>query len=264
VNKLEALLFDVDGTLVDTEELHRQAYNQIFVDFGIGWDWSAHLYTELVAVSGGFDRIAAYIDTLGVSPVEKTRLRRLIPSLHREKTRLYGHLLGTSAARLRPGIARLLDESRRAGLRIGLAATSSSVNVEKLLLAALGHAARKAVRAVACADQVARKKPAPDIYELLLTELDVPALACVAFEDSANGLASAKATGLYTIVTPTRWTVAQSFAAADLVLPSLGDPGQPLDPQLAELVGGPYLNLARIKALRSVSRLVTTLSEVES
>jgi HAD superfamily hydrolase (TIGR01509 family) len=262
--KLESLLFDVDGTLVDTEELHRQAYNQAFLDFGLGWDWGVHLYMELLVVSGGVDRIARYVDMLGVPAAEKTRLRRLIPTLHREKTRIYGELLGSNAARLRPGVARLVEDSRRAGLRIGLAATSSSVNVEKLLLTAFGRELRAAVSAVVCADQVSRKKPAPDIYELLLTMVGAPAHACVAFEDSANGLASAKAAGLYTIVTPTRWTIAQKFSGADLLLPSLGDPGQPLDTVAAEIIGAPYLELARVEALRSVAHLVMNLREAES
>jgi HAD superfamily hydrolase (TIGR01509 family) len=262
--KLEALLFDVDGTLVDTEELHRQAFNKAFLDLGLGWEWDADLYMELLAVSGGVDRIARYLDTLGLAAAEKTRLRRLIPAIHREKTRTYGELLGSNAARLRPGIARLVEEARQAGLRIGLAATSSSVNVQALVSAAFGREAHDAINAIVCADQVARKKPAPDIYELLLTMLRVSAKACVAFEDSANGLAAAKAAGLYTIVTPTRWTKAQKFSGADLLLPSLGDSGQPLDSNSAAVVGAAYLELARLEALRSVASLVVTLREAES
>jgi HAD superfamily hydrolase (TIGR01509 family) len=262
--KLEALLFDVDGTLVDTEELHRRSFNQAFLEFDLGWDWNPELYAELLAVSGGVHRIASYIDTLGLSAAEKTRLRGLIPAVHRAKTRNYGELLDSRAARLRPGIARLIEDGRQAGLRVGLAATSSSVNVDKLLAAAFGDDELRLIDAVVSADRVARKKPAPDLYELLLTMLRVPALACVAFEDSANGLAAAKAAGLYTVVTPTRWTRAQKFTGADLVLPSLGDPDQPLDPAHAMVAGAPYLELARLKALRSVASLVVTVREAES
>jgi|EndMetStandDraft_5_1072996.scaffolds.fasta_scaffold53921_2 HAD superfamily hydrolase (TIGR01509 family) len=262
--KVEALIFDVDGTLVDTEELHRQAYNQTFLDFSLDWEWTPDLYLELLAVSGGVDRIARYLDTLGLSPAEKTRLRRLIPAIHREKSRNYGELLSGDAARLRPGIGRLIEESRRAGLLIGLAATSSSVNVEKLLSTVFGHDARQAINVVVCSDQVARKKPAPDIYELVLTLLRLQPSVCVAFEDSANGLAAAKAAGLYTIVIPTRWTSAQRFAEPDLLLPSIGDPDRSLQSTDAEIVGAPYLDLSRITALRSVTRLVTNLREAES
>ncbi len=115
--KLAALLFDVDGTLVDTEELHRQAYNQTFLEFGFGWEWGVNLYAELLAVSGGTERIARYIDLIDQPPAEKMRLRRIIPNIHREKTRLYGELIAGKAVRLRPGVARLIEEARMAGLR---------------------------------------------------------------------------------------------------------------------------------------------------
>ena len=251
--KLEALLFDVDGTLVDTEELHRQSFNQAFLEFHLGWDWNPDLYMELLAVSGGVHRIASYIDTLGLSAAEKTRLRGIIPAVHRAKTRNYGELLDNRAARLRPGIARLIEEARQAGLRVGLAATSSSANVDRLLAAVLGDEGLRLIDAVVSADQVARKKPAPDLYELLLTMLRVPALSCVAFEDS-----------LCTVVTPTRWTRPQKFGGADLLLPSLGDPDQPLDPAHAMVAGAPYLVLARLRALRSVANLVVTAREAQS
>jgi HAD superfamily hydrolase (TIGR01509 family) len=191
-------------------------------------------------------------------------LRRLIPIIHREKTRIYGELIGSNAARLRPGIARLVEEARKAGLRIGLAATSSSVNVQTLVSAAFGRQAHDAINAVVSADQVARKKPAPDVYELLLAMLGVSAKACVAFEDSANGLAAAKAAGLYTIVTPSRWTKGQKFSGADLLISNVGDSGQPLDSDSAAVVGAPYLELARLEALRSVASLVVTLLEAET
>lgn len=262
--KLEALLFDLDGTLVDTEELHRQAFNQAFLEFGLGWDWGPGLYVDLLAVSGGVHRIAHYIDTLGLPAAEKVRLRGLIPAVHRVKTRNYGELLGSNAARLRPGIARLIEEARQAGLCVGLASTSSSANVDKLLTTVFGQEGRKLIDVAVAADQVARKKPAPDIYELLLAMLRVPAQSCIAFEDSANGLAATKAAGLYTVVTPTRWTAAQKFIGADLVLPSLGDPDQPLDPPHAMVAGAPYLELARLKALRSVASLVVMAREAES
>jgi HAD superfamily hydrolase (TIGR01509 family) len=262
--KLEALLFDVDGTLVDTEELHRQAFNQAFLEFGLSWDWDANLYAELLAVSGGVGRIGSYIDTLGLAAAEKLRLRRLIPGIHRVKTSNYGELLGSHAARLRPGVPRLVEEAQQAGLRIGLAATSSSANLDRLLASVFGGEARRLIGAAVSADQVARKKPAPDIYELLLSMLSVPAGGCVAFEDSANGLAAAKAAGLYTVVTPTRWTRSQKFIGANLLLPSLGDPDQPLDPVHAMVVGAPYLELARLRALRSVASLVATTHEAES
>jgi HAD superfamily hydrolase (TIGR01509 family) len=262
--KLEALIFDVDGTLVDTEELHRQAYNQTFLDFGFGWNWDAECYAQLLTVSGGQGRIARYIDLLDLSPAEKTRLRRVIAAIHNEKTQLYGQLIASNVVRPRPGVERLIAEAERANVRVGFVASSASANVDTLISSALGHELRKAVGAIVCGELVSRKKPAPDVYELLLTMLRVPANATVAFEDSANGLLAAKAVGLYTIVTPSRWTQAQNFQLADLLLPSLGDPDKPLDQTSAALIGAPYLELAKVETLRSAPRPVLKLREAGS
>jgi HAD superfamily hydrolase (TIGR01509 family) len=249
---LKALLFDVDGTLVDTEELHRRAFNQAFIEFELGWEWGLARYAELLGVSGGVDRIARHIDGLQATPTEKVRLRKLIPAIHGTKTRIYGELLGGASARLRPGIARLFDEAREAGLRIGLLATSGSANVHVLISQVLDAEARGAIASVVSADQVPRKKPAPDIYELLLSTLRVSAQDCVAFEDSENGLAAAKAAGLPVVVVPSRWTMAQNFSGADLLLPALGDPDSPLDPSIAVRIGGaPFLGLAHVEALHA-------------
>lgn len=249
--KLEALIFDVDGTLVDTEELHRRAYNQTFVEFGFGWEWNAGDYAKLLAVSGGQARIAHYIDLIDLPPSEKIRLRRLIPAIHEEKTRLYSELIAGNAVRPRPGIARLIEEARRANVRVGLVASSASVTVESLVSSALGRELRNAIAAIACGDMVARRKPAPDMYELVLTQLRVSPSNTVAFEDSANGLEAARAVGLYTIITPSPWTIAHNFLGADLLLSSLGDPDRPLDELSAAKIGAPCLGLTQIEKLRS-------------
>jgi HAD superfamily hydrolase (TIGR01509 family) len=262
--KLEALTFDVDGTLVDTEELHRQAYNQTFMELGFDWEWDAARYTELLNLSGGQARIARYIDLIDLPPAEKLRLRRLIPAIHNEKTRLYGELIASNSARLRPGIARLFDEAVRAKLRLGLVASSASANVETLVLTALGRERRQSVTAIVCGDMVARKKPAPDVYELLMSMLRTSPAAAVAFEDSTNGVRAAKAVGLYTVFTPSRWTSKQAPVDADLVLASLGDPAEPLDPASAGRIEAPYLELSKLQSLRSPQNSGLRISEAGS
>lgn len=252
--QLEALIFDVDGTLVDTEELHRRAYNQTFLDFGFGWDWNTRHYAQLLAVSGGQARIAHHIDLIDLPPAEKIRLRRLVPAIHKEKTRLYSEMIASSAVQPRAGVARLIEDARRANVRVGLVASSASDNVESLVTSALGRQLRSAIAAIACSDMVARKKPAPDVYELILAQLRASKSNAVAFEDSGNGLAAARSVGLYTIVTPSAWTSTQNFIGADLVLSSLGDPDWPLDDRDAAKIGAPYLELSKIETLRSSRR----------
>ncbi|MGA8049817.1 MAG: HAD-IA family hydrolase [Burkholderiales bacterium] len=250
---LQALIFDVDGTIADTEEVHRQAFNAAFLAMDLWWNWGAGEYMELLKVSGGPERIAHYVAHLAVPEAERKRLAGLVPSIHREKTRLYHELISGGRAPLRGGVLRLMNEARAAGLRLALAATSTTANVEALVSATLGPKALGWFSAVASADDVAHKKPAPDLYQRILGTLRLPAGGCVAIEDSENGVRAAKSAGLYTIATPSRWTTTQDFSEADLVLYSLGDPDAPLDPVTAKAIGAPQLGLRQIQALHAAS-----------
>jgi len=231
---LEALIFDLDGTLADTEETHRQAFNAAFIEFGLWWDWIPPLYGRLLAVSGGKERLRHYIGTLGLPAAECERLLQTVPGLHETKTRIYTELICRGQRPFRPGVLALLRAAKTAGLKLAIASTTTSANVSALLQANLGAASDTGFDVIACGDQVKEKKPAPDIYRLVLASLRLPAESCIAFEDSANGLRAAKAAGLATVVSPSRWTVQQDFAAADVVLPTL----EGLDlPRLAKLLG---------------------------
>ena len=248
---LKALLFDLDGTLADTEETHRQAFNHAFVRFGLPWEWTKPLYRELLAVSGGHERIARYVETLPASEAEKARLRALVPAIHASKTELYSELIGDGRCPLRPGIARLLDEASREGLQLAIASTTSATSVDALLTRHLGDAARYRFSAIACAGHVERRKPAPDIYRLALGMLGRSPAECAAFEDSPNGLLAAKRADLFTVVTPSPWTGSASFEEADLLLPHLGDPDRPLPADAAAAVGAPWLDVASLRALHA-------------
>jgi HAD superfamily hydrolase (TIGR01509 family) len=250
---LEALLFDVDGTLADTEETHRQAFNAAFIQFELWWDWSPQQYAELLSVSGGKERIAAYVETLEVAEAERARLKQLVPAIHREKTRLFTELIADGRARFRPGVARLIREAKEAGVRLAIASTTTAANVEALVSSNLGPESLRDFAVIACGDQVEAKKPAPDIYNLALAELGIPAPSGVAFEDSGNGVRAAKAAGLFTVVTPTIWTAAQDFRGADLVLHTFGDPRAPLDAAAQERIGAKYLTLAALARLHAAA-----------
>jgi HAD superfamily hydrolase (TIGR01509 family) len=231
---LEALIFDLDGTLADTEETHRQAFNAAFIELGLWWDWGPPLYARLLEISGGKERLRHYIGGLRVPAAGRERLLQLVPGIHATKTRIYTELLVRGRRPFRPGVLPLLRAARHAGLKLAIASTTTSANVDALLAANLGAARDIAFDVIACGDTVPVKKPAPDIYRLALASLRLAPEDCVAFEDSANGLAAAKAAGLATVVTPSRWTAQQDFAAADLVLPSL----EGLDlPRLEKVLG---------------------------
>ena len=250
---LRALIFDFDGTLADTEETHRQAFNYAFLRFDIRWEWSKGLYRELLKTSGGKERIARYIASLPISVAEKARLAHLVPAIHRAKTELYTELIADGRCPLRPGVTRLLAEAQEAGLRLAVASTTTTANVNAQLTRHFGGSGPRQFYAIVCADLVPRKKPAPDIYQLALSTLGLPCTDCVAFEDSQNGLSAAKGAGLFTVVTPSQWTAGEDFVDADLELSSLGDSNHPLSPEESSLVGGPWLGLVQLASLHAAA-----------
>jgi HAD superfamily hydrolase (TIGR01509 family) len=252
--KCAALIFDVDGTLADTEEAHRQAFNLAFGACRLDWIWDAPLYRELLQVTGGKERIASYIERLPLPPTERRSLQDLIPEIHRAKTRLYRELIEVGQVRARAGVRRLMMEARDAGIRVAIASTTSPENIEPLITAGLGPHALKWFDTIATGDVVANKKPAPDIYNVALRTLGVDPACAIAVEDSAIGVESAKAAGLFTVATPSTWTQMQDFTAADLLLGSLGDPEEPLAPADQLRLGARFLSLERLAALHAAAQ----------
>ena len=249
----QALIFDVDGTLADTEEMHRQAFNLAFDACRLGWIWDAPLYGRLLRVTGGKERIASYIERLEVSSGERTRLYELVPEIHRAKNLLYKELIEAGRVTVRSGVRRLMMEAREAGMRVAIASTTSPENIEPLITTGLGRGALSWFDAIATGDVVARKKPAPDIYNVALKSLGVSPARAIAVEDSAIGVESAKAAGLFTVATPSPWTQGQDFSAADLLLRSLGDPDEPLESADRVRLGAQYLSLQRLVALHAAA-----------
>ena len=190
---IEALIFDVDGTLADTEEAHRVAFNNAFERYKLGWKWSQDAYRELLKTTGGKERIAAYLATKTLSSSDRKRLTELIPAIHAEKTKFYSSFVADGAVPLRDGVARLMEEALTAGCRLGIASTTTAANIDALLGATLGRRGIEMFSVIACGDQVRAKKPAPDIYRLALQHLGVDADKAIAFEDSHNGLLAADA-----------------------------------------------------------------------
>jgi HAD superfamily hydrolase (TIGR01509 family) len=245
----DALIFDVDGTLADTEELHRRAFNEAFFACGVDWSWAPDLYAELLQVTGGKERIASYVDRLQLPAQDRSELLRLIPQIHVTKTRLYQELVGLGHLRPRPGVQRLMMEARSAGLQLAIASTTSPANVESLLRASFDREALQWFDAIATGDVVSKKKPAPDVYDLALAMLGVVPQRAIAIEDSAIGVQSAKAAGLFTVAIPTLWTMGQDFAAADLILPSLADPDEPLGALDEWRIGARFLGIEELATL---------------
>jgi HAD superfamily hydrolase (TIGR01509 family) len=221
---LKALVFDVDGTLADTEAAHLAAFNQAFADFGLDWQWDETLYTELLHISGGKERMLHYwkLQNPGMRELAASALQDTIHRLHALKTAAYEGAVNSGAVQLRPGVLAMLDQARSQGLQLAIATTTSPVNIAALLRHAVGADWRLNFTAIGDASTAPLKKPHPQVYLHMLEALQLPPAQCLALEDSGNGLRAATAAGLATLITPTRFTAHHDFAAALRVVPDLG------------------------------------------
>jgi HAD superfamily hydrolase (TIGR01509 family) len=210
-----ALIFDVDGTLAETEEAHRLAFNRAFTEFGLPWEWDRALYRDLLRISGGRERMAAYAKRLGA-----TGLDDRLAALHRRKTELYTRGVAAGEVPLRPGIACLIAEAAAAGVVLAIATTTSRANVEALLGDGLAQFA-----VVACAEDAPVKKPDPAVYTLVLDRLGLSAAVCLALEDSSNGVRAACAAGIAVVVSESVYTKGDDFTGARAVYPDFGGVG---------------------------------------
>lgn len=202
---MKALLWDVDGTLAETEdEGHRVAFNLAFEAEGLPWRWDAALYGELLKVTGGKERLAAW--WWRADPDGADNAGALIARLHQRKTAFYGELVNRGAIGLRPGVHALLDEARARGLRQAIATTTTIDNVHSLLDVTLGPEGRQRFEVIGAGDVVAKKKPAPDIYRWVLDRLHLQPQDCLAIEDSAAGVRAAQAAGVPVLLVRSRYT----------------------------------------------------------
>ena len=247
---IEALIFDVDGTLADTErDGHRVAFNQAFKEAGLDWHWDVALYGDLLTVTGGKERISYYVARYQPELKVDVNLAVTIAILHREKTRIYTELLATGKIPLRTGVKRLLLEAKAAGLRLAIATTTTPENVTALLKYTLGEDALNWFEVIAAGDIVPAKKPAPDIYLWALEKLQLKPEVCLAFEDSENGLKSSLGAGLKTVVTVNDYTEKHDFTGASLVLSDLGELDSPCQALHGALSGNDFVNLAVLTKL---------------
>jgi len=256
-DKLKGLIFDVDGTLAETEQAgHRIAFNRAFEELGLDWNWDEAVYDDLLQVFGGKERVRHFIDEHLAGFIVEGDLNDFIGDLHRRKTRHYVDLMKSGGIPLRSGVERLLNHARSEGLRLGIASTTTPENVTALLTATLGAHSIDWFDVIAAGDIVSQKKPAPDIYEYALQCLDLRASECIAFEDTGSGLRSAVSAGLETVVTVNDATRQQDFSGAAIVLDQLGEPGSAFrvlagDAHGATCVDVPFLR--KLQATRSLS-----------
>lgn len=245
---MQALLFDVDGTLADTErDAHRPAFNRAFTEFGLDWVWDVELYGKLLAVAGGKERMRHYLAHYRPGEVAPDKMDALVNTLYEIKTRHYTNTLAQGTMPLRPGVLRLIHEARAAGLRLAIVTTTSPDNVAALLQHSFAPDAESWFEVIAAGDIVAAKKPAPDIYSWALQRMNLAPEQCLAFEDSANGVRSSLAAGVPTVVTVNGYTAGEDFDGAIAVLSDLGEPDAPFAVVRGDVDGKPCVDVALLR-----------------
>ncbi|HFE39089.1 MAG TPA: HAD family hydrolase [Gammaproteobacteria bacterium] len=219
MTELKALIFDVDGTLANTEEAHRQAFNHSFKMAGLDWVWDVELYTKLLKVTGGKERIRYYVERFLKQDIDQAK----VAALHLAKNERYQAVVLDRQLPLRPGIKRLIEQARAQGLVLAIATTTSPGNVNNLIKATLGEEALGWFAIIAEGELVPVKKPAPDVYAYVLEQLGLSANECLALEDSYNGVQAATCISIPTLITSNNYTVSDDFTGAMMVVDSLGD-----------------------------------------
>lgn len=225
---MPALVFDCDGVLADTERYgHLPAFNQTFAEFGLPVRWTEDEYAEKLRIGGGKERMASLLTADFVAaaglPADPDGQRRVIADWHRRKTEIYTAMVAEGRLPGRPGVARLVEEAHAAGWTLAVASTSAEPSVRAVLEHVVGPE-RATSFTVLAGDVVPRKKPAPDIYLLVVERLGLDRASTLVVEDSRNGLVAADAAGLPCLVTVNGYTEHEDFSEAVLVVTTLGDP----------------------------------------
>jgi len=216
---LAALIFDVDGTLAETEELHREAFNRAFAGEGLPYRWDQTLYRSLLLVTGGRQRLEHFFAES--TDLTGAQIAGLAPRLHLAKNGHYAEVMADFPIELRPGVADLLRQARATPLKLAIATTTSRVNLEGLARRFPGELDLDGFDVVVCGEDVTALKPDPEVYRIALQRLALPAGRCLAFEDTRNGVESAVGAGLRVVVTPSLYSTGQDFSAATAVLDDL-------------------------------------------
>lgn len=219
-------MFDVDGTLVDSERHgHRVAFNEAFAEAGLPYRWSKREYGELLTITGGARRLASYLNDRGHQDADP-----LAEHLHQRKIDIFTARCADGAVPARPGVERLLRALRETGTPIAVATTGTRTWVEPLLDRVFG---RDVFCAVVTGTEITALKPEPDAYREVLRQLEIPAREAVAVEDSRNGLVSARAAGLTCLAVTNGYTRHHDLHEAALTADGFGAPGT------AEVLAGP-------------------------
>ena len=216
---IKACIFDVDGTIAETEGIHLQAFNEAFKEFKVAWNWSKPTYKALLEIAGSENRIR-YFNSKTKSNFSNDLIRELV----KQKTKIYQEKLLSKSFYVRPGVFELVDALKKSKIKIGVATSTSRDNAMKLFSLIWGNEAQNLFSVISTPKLNVNNKPAPDLYNIALQDLKVRPENVVAIEDSKIGLKSTKAASISTILAPSEFTRGDNFSDADLIVENLLDP----------------------------------------
>ncbi|MCH2677053.1 MAG: HAD-IA family hydrolase [Alphaproteobacteria bacterium] len=245
--ELAGILFDVDGTIAESEEVHRKSFNESFKEFGVKWHWDRAIYKELLNIEGGRERIQYYIERTDPDQLNRPDLSSFISSIHDAKSQVYSALMTKEGVPIRPGALRLIKEAKKEGLKLAIVTASTEESLRALFQYLPEKDLLNYFDVIADGDKVPVKKPAPDIYTWTLQELGLSAKACFALEDSPTGLQSSLSAGIPTIVTVSSFTKGENLSGATLVLSDLGEPSVPFKVLEGDVLGHSFVSIAMLK-----------------
>ena len=247
--KLNAILFDVGGTIAESEEIHRVSFNEAFKEFGLNWYWDEAIYRELVFIGGGKERIKHYITRAWPEMLKQKNLTKYIESVHKIKGQIYEEFLNDSQLKARPGIIRLLKELKNEKIRLAIVSDTTEANLINLFKKGLGINPIEWFEILAHGGCTIQKKPSPDIYLWTLERLKLPPESCLAIEDAPRGVDSAIDAGLKVLVTPSIYTLEEKFEKSSLLLSHLGEPEEPFNVIKGDAFGHSFVDLDLLKKI---------------
>jgi HAD superfamily hydrolase (TIGR01509 family) len=223
MHRLKALLWDVDGTLAETErDGHLVAFNMAFDACGLPWRWSESAYGDLLRITGGRERLMFDMSQRADAPPLSER-DAVARAIHAKKNALYAALVRSHAIALRGGVQALMQQCRERGVRMGITTTTSRSNVDALLSVNLGPRWADGFAVIVCGEDVQHKKPDPEVYVKALRALDIGPLEAVAIEDSPGGVLAARAANIPVVVTRSTFFATTPIEGAIAIGPGLHD-----------------------------------------
>ena len=228
----KVLIFDCDGVLGDTEQYgHLPAFNQMWKELGVPWEWPVEEYGRKLKIGGGKERMSVlfkepeFLKAYPQAPATAEGQQEMVAAWHKRKSAIYKEIINSGKIPARPGVKRISEEALSRGWTLAVASTSALESVDAVLRHAMGEETAGRFALVLAGDCVKAKKPAPDIYLLAAEKLEVAPSQCVVVEDSSNGVEAAAGAGMKCVVTVSGYTREEDFSKAAIVLTCLGDPG---------------------------------------